>query len=174
MASVESYLEDDHRRLDGLLRVALADSSHFDVVAFERFRASLLRHIGIEERLLLPLARRQRGGEPLPVAPVLRVEHGALASLLVPTPDRALALEIASLLHRHNAREEGPDGAYAQCAELAGREAESLLAKMRDTPEPPLAQHFDGQGVYRSAAGALQAAGRAFARQAVDRSKARP
>jgi hypothetical protein len=155
--SIEAYLEEDHRRLDGLLRAAVADPARFDLEAFERFRAGLLRHIGIEEKLLLPDARRRRG-EQLPLAAVLRLEHAALASLLVPTPDRALALEIEGLLQKHNAREEGAEGLYAQCAALAGPDGDALVERMRATREPPLAKHFDGQGVVRTAEAALLAA----------------
>jgi hypothetical protein len=153
-----TYLEEDHARLDALLRASIADRQRFDVEAFEQFRAGLLRHIGIEEKLLLPHARRRRDGTPLPLAAILRTEHAALAMLMVPTPDRALAGEIADLLALHNAREEGAGGLYEQCVALYGSDAESLLEKARATKPPPLAKHFDGRGVHRTAAAALQAA----------------
>jgi hypothetical protein len=156
--TLADYLEADHVRLDSLLRASVADANHFDADAFEQFRAGLLRHIGLEEKLLLPLARLRRKGEPLPLAAILRVEHAALASLMVPTPDHALVGEIAPLLLRHNAREEGADGLYQQCLALAGPEGKVLLARFRVTPPPPLARHFDGPGVHRSAADALRAA----------------
>jgi hypothetical protein len=162
------YLAADHARLDTLLRASVADERRFDGEAFERFRAGLLRHIGIEEKLLLPCARRRRGGAPVARAAILRVEHAALASLLVPTPDRALVGEIAGLLAWHNAREEGEHGLYEECVRLAGDEAESLLERARATPEPPLAKHFDGRGAHRTADEALHAAERAAARRGAD------
>lgn len=158
-SSIERYLEEDHRRLDGLLRAALADPARFDLEAFERFRAGLLRHIGLEEKLLIPEARRRRG-DPWPLADVLRTEHGALASLLVPTPDHALAREIATLLQEHNRREEGAGALYDECASNLGVDADALLEKMRAVAEPPLAKHFDGAGTHRTAADALRAAKR--------------
>jgi hypothetical protein len=158
--ALERYLTEDHVRLDGLLRASLRDERHFDTVAFEEFRAGLLRHIGIEEKLLLPLARRALPGS---LVSALRVEHAALASLLVPTPDHALAREIASLLETHNGREEGTAGLYAQCAAF---DSEDLVERMRATRPPPLAKHFDGTGVHRTAEAALQSAGRSFARRA--------
>ena len=164
-SALERYLLEDHQRLDGLLTRALADEAHFDAEAFEAFRAGLLRHIGIEERLLLPWARGRRGGTPLPITSVLRIEHAALASLLVPTPDRGLAIEIRNLLVGHNLREEGAEGLYAQCATLGGGD-EMLVERMRAQPAPPLARHFDGPGTVRSAAAALEVATRALTRRA--------
>jgi hypothetical protein len=141
---------EDHARLHRLLAAATADPARFDHEAFEQFRAGLLRHIGIEEKILLPEARRRRGGEPLPIAQTLRSEHGALASLLVPTPDHALAREIEALLSRHDAREEGAGGLYEQCERLLHDHAGALLARARETAPPPLAPHFDGPGTVRT------------------------
>lgn len=109
---IERELTADHRRLEQLLERAVADAACFDHAAFEQFRAGLLRHIGIEEKILLPDARRRRGGEPLLVARALRIDHAALASLLVPTPDAALVSEIRSVLATHNGLEEGEGGLY--------------------------------------------------------------
>ncbi len=74
----------DHRRLDALLRQARCGGERIDTAAYAAFRAGILRHIGMEERVLLPAAKRARGGRCLPVARLLRLDHGALASLLVP------------------------------------------------------------------------------------------
>ena len=48
---------------------------------YAEFRAGLLRHIGIEEKLLLPAARRARSGTPIERAHQLRIEHGAIGLL---------------------------------------------------------------------------------------------
>ena len=88
----------DHDRLDALLRRATAGSGPIDLTVFGSFRAGLLRHIGMEEKVLLLAAREARGGRPLEIAERLRVDHGAIASLLVPTPTRALVAELVSVL----------------------------------------------------------------------------
>jgi len=44
----------------------------------------LLRHIGLEEKILLPTAQRLRGGEALVLAAKLRLHHCALIAL--PSP----------------------------------------------------------------------------------------
>jgi hypothetical protein len=157
---LSQYMAAEHRRLEAFLDQSVADPARFDSAAFEAFRAGLLRHIGIEEKILLADARRRRGGEPLPEAKRLRVQHGALASLLVPTPDHALVEEIRTLLGPHDALEEGPDGMYAACERLAGEAVPALLERVKNAPPVPLAPHFDGAGVHRTAAGALRGASR--------------
>ncbi len=147
----------DHARLDALLSRSVADPRAFDLEAFEAFRAGLLKHIALEEKFLLPAARRARGGEPLPLARRLRVDHGAIASLLVPTPDAAIAAELRSILGPHNAAEEGPGGLYQACDQLLASEAGALLEKVRAYPDVKVAPHRDVPGVYRTAADALAA-----------------
>ena len=47
------FLVEDHRRLDGLLQSAIADPGRIDTGSYAQFRAGLLRHIGMEEKILL-------------------------------------------------------------------------------------------------------------------------
>jgi hypothetical protein len=159
-------MAEDHDRLDRLLERAVAAPDRFDTEAFEEFRSGLLRHIGIEEKILLPDARRRRDGQPLPMAPRIRIEHAAIASLLVATPDHALVGEIRSILATHNVAEEAEGGVYALVEDLAGQDADTLLQRARAAVAPPLARHFDGQGVMRTASDALALAERNAARVA--------
>jgi hypothetical protein len=62
------YLVDDHARLDRLLQRAAASPEVIEPSAYAEFRADLLKHIGMEEKILLPAAQRIRGGERLPIA----------------------------------------------------------------------------------------------------------
>lgn len=157
---VTDYLSQDHVRLHHLLERA-AKSAPFDAAAFAELRRGLLRHIGIEEKLLLPAARRARGGAPIDRAWDLRVDHAAITSLFVPTPDRELCGELMSILSPHDAKEEGPSGVYAECeALLSEEESASLAARAEAFPEVPVAPHFDGQGAVRTAALALASARR--------------
>lgn len=164
---IERLLSEDHARLDALLRRATAAPDALERAAFDAFRAGLLRHIGIEEKVLLPAVREARGGEPLPLARRLRIEHGAIASLLVPTPSHALVAEIRKILEPHNALEEDPAGLYETCdALLAGRAAE-IVERMRAYPPVRVAAYNDGPRVLRTAAEALaQSAKQAEARAA--------
>lgn len=138
----------DHRRLDGLLKRSAAGSGPIDLDPFGEFRAGLLRHIGMEEKVLFTAAREARGGEPLPIAARLRVDHGAIVALLVPAPTRAIVAEILSVLRPHNRREEEPGGAYDACDKALGTSrAQELVERLRTFPEPPLKPYHDGPEV---------------------------
>ncbi len=107
---IATFLAQDHDRLDALLRRALAVPGEVDREPFDEFRGGLLRHIGMEEKLLLPAVREARGGEPHPLARRLRIDHGAITSLLVPTPTPAIVAELRAILGPHNEVEEAPGG----------------------------------------------------------------
>jgi hypothetical protein len=127
----------DHHRLGAWLQQALRG----DRDAYVAFRGALLRHIGIEEKLLLP-ALRARGIEPT-VAGQLRLDHGALAALLVPSPTPAILTEMQALLTLHDPLEEGPGGLYPLADEALADPSE-LLGRISGAPYPPLAVHYDG------------------------------
>jgi hypothetical protein len=155
---VHELLAADHTRLDALLHRSTESDGTLDVTSFEEFRGGILRHIGMEEKILLPAVRRANGGDPLPVARQLRVDHGAIAMLLVPTPSREIVDEIRSILSRHNSIEEGPDGVYEACDRLPEKDVEIVLAQLRAYPPVKLAPHFDGPGVCRRAEDAIRVA----------------
>jgi hypothetical protein len=157
---VSAWFSQDHARLDALLRRAVAVPGAFDHDAFEAFRGGLLRHIALEEKFLLPGVRKARGGEPLPVARRLRVDHGAIASLLVPTPDSQIVAELRSVLEPHNAVEEEPGGLYDTCDDLLAPRVEGLLDLIRAYPAVKMAPHNDGPGVFRTAEDALRSSAR--------------
>jgi hypothetical protein len=144
------FFSADHRRLDALLKHSIAEPGRVDLAPFGEFRAGLLRHIGMEEKVLFVAARRARGGEPLALAARLRVDHGAIAALLVPTPTPALVGEILSVLVAHNRREEEPGGVYDACDEVLGPvEGERLAGELRAFPEPPLKPYNDGPEIQK-------------------------
>jgi hypothetical protein len=158
METITGYLVADHERLGRELAASIA-GVELDLAAYDRFRRGLLRHIGIEEKVLFLEAKRRRGS-PLPDAHRLRIEHASLTSLLVPTPDRALVDEIRGLIAVHDAREEGDDGVYAQCERLFGDDSAALAEKAREFAEIRAMPHYDGPGVVRTAAAALASAER--------------
>lgn len=158
MAALREELETDHRRLEALLEAALHPDGSVHEASYTAFRSGLLRHIGIEEKILFARTR-ERLGEPLPLFRQLRIEHGAIASLLVPTPDHDLLRELRGLLERHDAQEEGEEGIYAQCEAILGDPPE-LLEAIRAFPAPKLNRHYDGPMAYRTAEEALAASAR--------------
>lgn len=139
----------DHRRLEGLLDRALAGEGSIDLEAFSAFRAGLLRHIGMEEKALFTAAREARSGRPIALAARLRVEHGAIAALLVPTPTRAIVADLLTVLGPHNRCEEDAGGAYDTCDEaLETAAAERVVAELHGFPEPPLKPYNDAPEVF--------------------------
>jgi hypothetical protein len=156
---VTHFLTEDHRRLEALLQSALNSGSRVDQVVCDRFRAGLLRHIGMEEKILLPTAQRLRGGEPLSLAAKLRLDHGAIAALLMPTPTSGLIGTLRKILDKHNMIEEGPEGLYKTCDTLAGAESEQLLVQLRATPDLSVLPHADTPAVLGAVRRALERAG---------------
>lgn len=139
------FMTEDHKRLDALLRKA--ESGGIDPAAYGKFREGLLRHIAMEEKVLLPEAQRLRGGRPLPIASQLRLDHSALAALLVPSPTQAVVAAIKAILSAHNRLEEGAGGLYEACEELTAAGVEELLSRLRALPRVPVSPHADGSKV---------------------------
>jgi len=156
---LSEFLVEDHRRLDGLFQAAVAHPGTIDDRSYAQFRAGLLRHIGMEEKILLPAAQRQRGGEPLPIAAKLRLDHGALASLLMPTPTASILAAIQGILVDHNVLEEGAGGLYETCDALAGPEVEPTLAALRAAPEVTVMPYNDNPAVMNAVCRPLERAG---------------
>ena len=124
--TLHDYLSDDHERLDALLNAALGG----DDDAYAEFRRGLLRHIGIEERILFPLVRS-------PLTEKLHRDHAALAALLVPPPTRAEIEQIRAILSEHNLLEEDAGGLYEQVENLVDME------KVEAFPQIPTAPYTD-------------------------------
>ncbi len=155
-------LADDHRRLEQLLHAAVAQGDQVDQPLYDQFRAGLLRHIGIEEKILLPAAQRFSGGEPLAVASKLRLDHGAIAALLMPTPTAGIIDTLRTILEGHNLIEEGPGGLYEICERLAGGECEELLTRVLAAPELSVLPHSDTPAVLGAVRRAVSRAGYAL------------
>ena len=156
---IYQYLADDHARLDALLQRATTRPDTMEASAYAEFRTGLLKHMAMEEKILLPAAQRLRDGKPLPIASKLRLDHGALAALLVPTPNRAIIAAIRAILQAHNPIEEGLGGLYEQCEELAGAETDQILIQLRNTPNVRVARHLDTANVIEATRRALVKAG---------------
>jgi hemerythrin HHE cation binding domain-containing protein len=155
---IGDLLTKDHRRLEGLLDAAFARPDAADLATYAAFRAGLLRHIGIEEKVLLPAAQAASGA-PLVVATRLRLDHGAIAALLVPTPTREIVATLRDILARHNVVEEGPDGLYATCDAVLAPQAAALVAEMAAYPEVRVSAHNDAPVVMPAVVRALERAG---------------
>lgn len=141
---IHQFLSHDHERLDAALKRALAAPDAIDMAAYGEFRAGLLRHIAMEEKVLFVDAKARRGGEPLALTKQLHVDHAALASMLVPPPTHELMAMVRAVLDEHNPLEEDPGGLYELCEELAGpAEIDGLFARMQAIAPVRAAQHLD-------------------------------
>ncbi|HXR37331.1 MAG TPA: hemerythrin domain-containing protein [Candidatus Binataceae bacterium] len=153
-------LAGDHVRLDRLLDEAAGrDPAKVEPAPYDAFRRGLLKHIGMEEKILLPAAQQLNGGQPVPVAARLRLDHGAIAALLVPSPTPRIIAALKTILAAHNALEEGAGGLYEECDRLAQGQTDALLERLRNAPEVPAAPHNDGPKVIPAARRALTRAG---------------
>jgi hypothetical protein len=148
---IAELMASEHASLDRLLAEAVRGS----VEAYREFRQRLLRHIRIEERLLLPMAERKRGSEPLTLAARLRLDHGALAALMMVPPTSGTFRTVSAVLKAHNPLEETSGGVYDQCEALTGPDASELLLQCEKTLSVPVSPWIDDPKVFEAARRAL-------------------
>jgi hypothetical protein len=156
------YLSDDHARLDGLLERAVVKPGLIDVEPYADFRKGLLRHIAVEEKIVLPAIARLQGGRQAAMAERLRLDHGAIVALLVPPPTPSIVLTIRSILEVHNVLEEQEGGLYQLFDQLAGPETGNLLSQLKTAPDVPVVPHNDRPGVLEATQRAVARAGYEF------------
>ncbi len=128
MSAIAAFLAADHDRLDALLSRAAEDPQ-----AYESFRRGLLKHVGMEEMILLPAAKRLSGA-PASLAAKIRRDHGALTALMILTPTPAVLAAV-------------------------GDEAPRILDALKNAPDIPPAPHVDTPQALASVRRALEAAG---------------
>lgn|SRR5688572_1623510 len=160
--TISGYLEQDHRRIEQILQEATATGDGTEPKLYQEFRRALLRHIGMEEKILFLAIRNATDGRSLPGVEQLHLDHGALAALLVPTPTAAILGAIRAILHRHNGIEEGPHGIYRRFEQLPGIDADGILAKLQTAPPVAMNPHVDNATAIESMRAAVQRAGYSF------------
>jgi hemerythrin superfamily protein len=149
MASdLHDYLARDHDRLDALLAAAIRPDGSIEEESYAEFRRGLLRHIGIEEKILFVELKRRVGESE--VQKQLHRDHAALAALLVPPPSRESIETILSILREHNPLEEVEGGLYEVFEEATGEELGSLMERVRSYPQVPVAPYSDTPHLRRS------------------------
>lgn len=159
MGKIYNYLAEDHVRLDDALLRTMKNPDAVDMAPYAEFRAGLLRHISMEEKILLPAARAANEGKPLSAAGRLHLDHGALAALLVPTPTPSIMKVVKTILDAHNPVEEGSGGIYDECERLIGAEVDDVLTRLQNARPVLLAPLVDSPIAFASARTALQKAG---------------
>jgi hemerythrin superfamily protein len=140
-SDLHAFLAHDHERLDALLDECRRAEGVDCVEQYDEFRRGLLRHIGIEERVLFPELRKRRGVTSLEQQ--LHRDHAALAAMLVPPPSHAEIEQITAILETHNRLEEDPGGLYEIIEELAGEDLAAVMERVHAIPAIPLAPFSD-------------------------------
>jgi hypothetical protein len=156
---LQKYLSEDHARLDKLLAQSVENQHSIDLKPYSEFRQGLLRHIGMEEKIVLPAIMKFQNGRQAEIAQRLRLDHGALVALLVPPPSLAIVATIRSILAEHNPLEENAGGLYQLLDQLAGEETDMLLVKLKAAPEVPALPHNDRPGILDITRRAVERAG---------------
>ena len=75
---VYRFMSDDHDRLDALMERSVASPGVIDMEAYSEFRKGLLRHISMEEKIVLPAIATWQGGQKAAIAARLRRDHSAI------------------------------------------------------------------------------------------------
>lgn len=141
------FMANEHVRLDHLLVEPSERTGVTVIESYQRFREGLLRHIGIEEKILLPAAQRCTGGVPLRLAERLRLDHGALAAMMMLPPSASTFRTVRAVLDVHNPLEEAPDGVYDQCEMVIGDELDEILTRCEAAAKVPVSPWIDSRKV---------------------------
>jgi hypothetical protein len=156
------YLAGDHERLDALLERAVAKPGMIDIEPYSEFRKGLLRHISIEEKIVLPAIAKWQGGKKTAIAERLRLDHGAIVSLLVPLPNQSIVLTLRAIFEVHNPREEGEGGLYQLFERLAGIEKERILGELKAAPAVRVLPYNEKPDAIKTTKNAVARAGYEF------------
>lgn len=131
------FFTEDHRRIDKLFEESTRDKQYVDLEKYYQFRIGLLTHIKMEEKILFVAAQKANGGEPLPLQAKLRLDHGALTSLMVCFPTPGVIQAVNHILEQHDILEEEAGGMYEACEKLTQNETQQILEALKKvTPVP--------------------------------------
>ncbi len=131
------FFTNDHRRIEKIFEEATENKDHIDLEKYHQFRIGLLTHIKMEEKILFVAAQQANGGKPLPLQAKLRLDHGALTSLMVCVPTPEVLPVVNYILEKHDVLEEQAGGMYEACEKLTENETEKILEALKKvTPVP--------------------------------------
>lgn len=157
--ALQDFFTKDHRRLEDILDRALQNLPKIDMDLFGQFRVGLLTHIKMEEKIFFLAAQKANHNIPLPFAPQLRLEHGAITALLVPSPTQEIVRVLLHILEIHDEVEEKKGGMYEACENLTQSEMQDILHKLYAVTPVPVHPHNDAPIALEAAKRALLRAG---------------
>ncbi|WP_367916204.1 hypothetical protein [Leadbetterella sp. DM7] len=132
------FFTNDHRRIEAIFEEATRSGQQVDLEKYHEFRVGLLTHIKMEEKILFAAAQKANGGEPLPLQARLRLDHGALTSLMVCFPSPEVLKAITYILEQHDILEEEQGGMYEACAKLTQHETQQILENLQKVTLVPV------------------------------------
>lgn len=156
---IYDFFTKDHRRVEDILEKAIEKPGEIQMDFYQKFRTGLLTHIKMEEKILFLAAQKANNNEPLPLANQLRLEHGAITALMVPTPTLDLIKVLKHVLEVHDEREEEPGGMYDACEALTQDQTQEILDQLAAVTEVPVHPHKDIPLAMEAARRALNRAG---------------
>jgi hemerythrin HHE cation binding domain-containing protein len=139
--SLYQFFTKDHRRIEELLDKATENPDELQMDYYHQFRTGLLKHIKMEEKIFFPAAQKANGNVPLPLAAKLRLDHGALTSLMVVPPSSEVIKVLRYVLDKHDLLEEEPGGMYDVSEKLTEGETNDLLQQLENVSEVPVLPH---------------------------------
>lgn len=132
------FFTNDHRRLEKIFDVATEIESDIKEELYHQFRVGILKHIKMEEKILFPAAQKANGGVPIPLAAKLKLDHGAITSLMVVPPSPNVIKVIRYILELHDELEEKEGGMYAICEQLTENDTQAILAQLENATDVPV------------------------------------
>ena len=133
--SLSTYLTSDHDRIDNFLQQALTDSGDINPDAYNGFRQGLLRHIGIEEKILIPALQPLLNERMKQILAQIKADHSLIVALLVPSPTKGIIAALNTILEKHNWLEEANGGFYEFSERFNEQMLSELAEKIRTAPE---------------------------------------
>ena len=153
------FFTDDHRRIEKLFEESTEDKRHVDLEKYCQFRIGLLTHIKMEEKILFVAAQKANGGEPLPLQAKLRLDHGALTSLMVCVPTPEVIQAVSHILEQHDILEEEAGGMYEACENLTQNETQQILEDLKKVTPVPVNPFNEASYVIDAAKRSVERAG---------------
>ena len=133
--SLSTYLTSDHDRIDNFLQQALTERGDINLTAYTGFRQGLLRHIGIEEKILIPALQPFLNERMKQILAQIRADHSLIVALLVPPPSKGIITALTMILEKHNWLEEANGGFYEFSEQFDEQTISQLAEKIRTAPE---------------------------------------
>ena len=126
---------------------------------YSQFRSGLLKHIKMEENVVIPAVVKEQEGKPLTIAQKLRTDHGAIVALLVPPPSPTIIRALRYILAGHHRIEEGQGGLYDLSERILSEQLDQLMVEVLKVSEVPVLPHKSSPEIMEAVGRALERAG---------------